>query len=1346
MIRIARVDVEAYAGLKQRSFNFESSGPQSLTVLYGPNEAGKSTLLEFIREVLFGTGEALGSVVLEAQGRRYRVTASGRRQRRVMDLTSGETCAPETVRELLGSIDRTVFQNIFAFGLGELQTLTSLTSQGVQERIFAAGVAGAGPSARAAVNRLEAEVQDYLRPRAQSKLTSGALAYQEVQSQLREARSQADGFAVARHEIQRMEDDLREDQQSLQDLVEREHELEAFARLWPQWAERQAALSALEALEVPPARAAGRAHEAQELLRQTQERRAERARLAGELGALPEVPQTLLDAQAGLESLSQELGAYQERLSALGAAEHQRQVLQLDLSSQQEGLGGSWTTDQLVQLYPEQLAPVLEEPGRALEAARVALQAAERELERSNEAAQLTREALAVAQVHGPGESPEERLALDAVDAARQRQQEAQADLDALMVDDALRTQMPALQALLREAPSGVEADLRRLEADAEEQLGTLREILADLGPAWTEEALGQVTAETERGWRQAGQRHGQTWASVRGDLEEARRTVRARRAAVQEAQTPVDTWPETRPLTAIDAQLKTVQTQVALAASARTRLLEHAPSRGPAGPAAQNRAVSAALTLALVVTGFLGHPLLGLLALVCGGALMWVTRPQQPAMVQAGPLRTDTLHSDLEALGLGAQADAGQLAALESRLAGQVSALHREAEAARRAHEAQARLQAEQTLLNEALLEQTRLQTLMDEAAASFACWAEATRLPLEGPEDLEPVLTRLSAARQGSAQRQRLLSQWADRAREVQQFEARVHTVLESLQRPAQPGLLTALVQAVEAAESAQRAALRREDLAAAARQYAADAQRAADYAQTVTGRLRAAWADLEQAHQRAQAAVEKCQSDQKAAADRWAQALAAWEAQLAALNLPSGSPAELRVLIERLARAADTARRLTELGVQWSELQRQTAGFEQRSRAALQAATGEGREPADLLPVVVAARAANDQARQRDGLLQRLAGVDEQLAQLEQHALALLAAAQAPDLLTLLRWDELSSQRQDLQQRVSTVDHAVHVLAGHQAAGWRVQLDQAQPEAWARQLQEIKDKKTFIQDAYEQRHQALARLQLAARLLADSSDTARLHLQAEAVAEQLRRDLRAWVVRRLGARVLADTLREYERTKGPEVLRHASQVFARFSHGRYTAVRQVEGSTKFRVLTSGDELVDVEQLSRGTQEQLYLAVRLGLARTLGQRTANLPLMMDDILVNADPVRAHAVAETLAELSADHQVIYLTCHPSSVQLLQQLVPGSNTVELPRLNGPAPAPQRLATDVAEELASRGVPCTVGELRDALPHLSDSEIQTQIETLKRQGRIVQIGRAKGTRYSLMEEALPVSTE
>ena len=79
----------------------------------------------------------------------------------------------------------------------------------------------------------------------------------------------------------------------------------------------------------------------------------------------------------------------------------------------------------------------------------------------------------------------------------------------------------------------------------------------------------------------------------------------------------------------------------------------------------------------------------------------------------------------------------------------------------------------------------------------------------------------------------------------------------------------------------------------------------------------------------------------------------------------------------------------------------------------------------------------------------------------------------------------------------------------------------------------------------------------------------------------------------------------------------------------------------------------------LSKGTQQQLYLSIRLALVAEFAKRTAPLPLIMDDCLVNFDPKRAAAVAGLLAERSADGQCLLFTCHPETAELMARQTAG---------------------------------------------------------------------------------------
>ena len=54
-----------------------------------------------------------------------------------------------------------------------------------------------------------------------------------------------------------------------------------------------------------------------------------------------------------------------------------------------------------------------------------------------------------------------------------------------------------------------------------------------------------------------------------------------------------------------------------------------------------------------------------------------------------------------------------------------------------------------------------------------------------------------------------------------------------------------------------------------------------------------------------------------------------------------------------------------------------------------------------------------------------------------------------------------------------------------------------------------------------------------------------------------------------------------------------------------------------------TEGGEVRRPEELSRGTAEQLYLALRFGLIEEFARHAEPLPVVMDDILVNFDEAR---------------------------------------------------------------------------------------------------------------------------
>jgi hypothetical protein len=145
------------------------------------------------------------------------------------------------------------------------------------------------------------------------------------------------------------------------------------------------------------------------------------------------------------------------------------------------------------------------------------------------------------------------------------------------------------------------------------------------------------------------------------------------------------------------------------------------------------------------------------------------------------------------------------------------------------------------------------------------------------------------------------------------------------------------------------------------------------------------------------------------------------------------------------------------------------------------------------------------------------------------------------------------------------------------------------------------------------------------------------------------------------------LLDSVRHrYETEHQPETLREASRRFAELTAGRYTRVWTPIGQRELRVDDARGNSLAVDVLSRGTRELLFLGLRLALASSYARRGANVPLVLDDVLVNLDAQRAQTAAKALHEFSdSGHQILLFTCHEHTLPLFREL--GVQVREIPR-------------------------------------------------------------------------------
>lgn len=109
-------------------------------------------------------------------------------------------------------------------------------------------------------------------------------------------------------------------------------------------------------------------------------------------------------------------------------------------------------------------------------------------------------------------------------------------------------------------------------------------------------------------------------------------------------------------------------------------------------------------------------------------------------------------------------------------------------------------------------------------------------------------------------------------------------------------------------------------------------------------------------------------------------------------------------------------------------------------------------------------------------------------------------------------------------------------------------------------------------------------------------------------------------------------------------------ASQLIAGITGGIYNSMSIDQNLDIF--MNTPTRLVPIEQVSSGTMDQIYLAVRLAAAKLVQNGRDSMPLIFDDSFVLYDDERLKIALKWLVK-SFNGQIIIFTCHQREAQLL---------------------------------------------------------------------------------------------
>ena len=323
-----------------------------------------------------------------------------------------------------------------------------------------------------------------------------------------------------------------------------------------------------------------------------------------------------------------------------------------------------------------------------------------------------------------------------------------------------------------------------------------------------------------------------------------------------------------------------------------------------------------------------------------------------------------------------------------------------------------------------------------------------------------------------------------------------------------------------------------------------------------------------------------------------------------------------------------------------------------------------TPAGAEPGveDLDALRRALAEALTTSQQRRELTDKLAAATQALdllksrgQELEQEGDELLRQAGAADAEDFRRRGEAHRKWRESVQQMETEETALYRMAGTREA--QAALEEELGRTDPLELQEEKERLRAgveeLSDLISADDQEIGDLKGKLKSMEQDEHLSELLLQQRTVKEQLHDATRRWATLVICRHLVDEARGVYERERQPQVIQEADRFLHTMAHGRYRLLAAV-GEDGVHLESQRSQARKEEVVwSAGLADQVYLAIRLGLAREFGRHSEPLPVILDDVLVKFDPSRRVNTARVILEFAREQQVLLFSCHPEIVDIM---------------------------------------------------------------------------------------------
>jgi uncharacterized protein YhaN len=1285
--------------------------PTGLSIVLGDNEAGKSTLLAFLRSILFGLptrGQKQFYPPFNGGRKGGRLVLANRQQERIIvercegkgsgpltvTFPDGRTVGEDAFRPLIGSATAELYENVFAFSLTELQQFESLGTENVRDAIYSAGI-GAGRKTLTEISKgLKDRHEALFTPRGSKSVMNKLLASIEAaQKKLKEHRHDQDHYEQIRAELASTDTQVALLRTELEKARSEFKRVETLQQAWDDWNSLKSARLTLR--EIPqvksfPTDGVKRLDELNLELRnyrdQLTEAVSDHKRWSLEFNGIQvndSVEATRDDIrrlERGRELSEQALREIPEQKSSVDKAEKR-------LSDLLSELGDGWDESRVEQFsIPGRLKDQVEQYARDL-----------------NKAAEETRDL-----------QTQLRAAQKELTSAEEELHEAKQQLEQMPeLTDAELVVTTEQVVGGRDRYESQQLESSRLQSQLDNGKSGLQDTLQNIGADWDETRLR--TADTSLAVHAEVEKKRQELADRRAEhqqeadrLEEIRRQVgvaKSDRAAAEESLAVLDQPGAVSEDVLLEKQrtmrtLRVRVTEVELRQEKRNHLTERIrelngelerlsqSGNGSALPV-PDWAIPAILSAGAGVCVALG---LGRDDWISGGIVFAfsATLAVLPFLIRRSLNRAAELQAE-HRLQTAADCESrlGEFRQSEAELTSQIETLQQavselaisaqlpeqvdssrldvrtldEAEASvesalrllqhRRPHEqklaaADAKLQREESELSDAEELRSKKDERLSETRQEWSAWLEAAEFPQSmTPETAAGVLARLDTAREQLKSIDRDRGQLEELQQAMQKFELQSQNVAADWQQVTSSNDDTLRIL------DELKSQLGRHEIKVKAHE---DAGRRVENAESLLAKKKK---DFDAAAEVVRKGAEK----ETLLKQKWVELL-----KQVGIDETLNVETAQRVF-PAVERTRDHLASVSEKRDRSCLMIRHAEGYRADVRG-VAVSVGQPEPSDEEVSGVVAGLLAllekeGKNRQERETLREKIAGADSRRSQLEQHIgsrqdqiAELLEAASASDEESFRTKASDQEARQTLQHQIQQAKMQLLKLVGDEEALKSLERDlqRYSLEELNQQQAELEERIGELEDKREKATTERGGLKEQLDRLENADELSSLRISEQSGLADFETAAGEWSVLKLAAHLIDRARVKYEKERRPAVLKEAEKYFARFTEGNYVEIRPSDDGSQVVVLTPDGQIKSADQLSRGTAEQLYLSLRFGFVNEFVTHSEPLPLVFDDILVNFDPRRARAAAEAILELAEAQQILFFTCQPSIADLFQQI------------------------------------------------------------------------------------------